>query len=181
MPRGFSLRYVQFPVARHDRDQLPFNFTLPMRFVCLIAVVALTLAAADLEGLFPGGNHPAIQYATRPVRDRIAEISRAIQQGKIRLRFEEQHGYLRSLLEALHIPVESQILVYSEASVQANLIHPGNPRALYFNDSILVGWVSGGDFLELAAQDPEQGHRLSSLCNIDRLVLAARILTVFTT
>ena len=49
------------------------------------------------------------------------------------------------------------MLVYSKTSVQAHLINPHNPRALYFNDSVVVGWVRGGDFLEFAAQDPEQG------------------------
>ena len=32
-----------------------------------------------------------------------------------------------------------------------------NPRALYFNDTVAVGWVRGADVLEVAAQDPRQG------------------------
>ena len=34
---------------------------------------------------------------------------------------------------------------------------PSNPRALYFNDTVSVGWVRGGEVLEFAAQDPRQG------------------------
>src|SRR5689334_15276414 len=129
-----------------------------MRFLCLFGFAMLVPAASDLEGLFPGGNdHPVIQYATRGTRDAVAELGRDIQQGKIHLHFDEQHGYLASVLAALHVPVESQMLVYSKTSVQAHLINPQNPRALYFNDSVVVGWVPQGDFLEFAAHDPEQG------------------------
>ena len=47
-------------------------------------------------------------------------------------------------------------MVFSRVSVQSALIGANNPRALYFNDSVVVGWVRGG-FVEIAAQDPEQG------------------------
>jgi hypothetical protein len=61
------------------------------------------------------------------------------------------------VLDALQIPVESQALVYSETSFQAKLIGPTNPRAVYFNDHVAVGWVRGGSVLEVAAQDATQG------------------------
>ncbi len=32
-----------------------------------------------------------------------------------------------------------------------------NPRTLYYNDSVAVGWVRGGPIVELAAEDPKQG------------------------
>jgi hypothetical protein len=60
------------------------------------------------------------------------------------------------VLEALHIPIESQMAVFSKTSVQSRLIDPHNPRTLFFNDSAVVGWVRGG-FVEVAAQDPQQG------------------------
>jgi hypothetical protein len=56
-------------------------------------------------------------------------------------------------LRALRVPVESQIAVFAKDSVQARRIERGNPRTLFFNDSVVVGWVRGG-FIELAAQDP---------------------------
>ena len=37
-----------------------------------------------------------------------------------------------------------------------------NPRVLYFNDSVAVGWVRGG-FIELAAQDPGRGIHFYAL------------------
>jgi len=79
---------------------------------------------------------------------RAAEPSRLVADGP--------SGYLAALLQALHVPVSSQILVFTKGSVQSRLIEAGNPRALYFNDSVVVGWVRGG-FIEIAAQDPRQG------------------------
>ena len=61
------------------------------------------------------------------------------------------------MLAALDVPVESQVLVFSKTSFQASRISPQNPRAIYFNDQVSVGWVRGGDFIELAAQDPTLG------------------------
>jgi hypothetical protein len=74
----------------------------------------------------------------------------------LQLPFDQTCGYLPALLKALHIPVESQIAVFSKTSIQSLRIEPSNPRVLYFNASAIVGWVRGG-FIEIAAQDPAQG------------------------
>ena len=74
----------------------------------------------------------------------------------VQLSFEPTAGYLPALLDALHIPVESQIAVFSKTSIQSMRIEPSNPRLLYFNDSVSVGYVHGG-FIEIAAQDPGRG------------------------
>jgi hypothetical protein len=72
------------------------------------------------------------------------------------LAYTQPYGYLPGLLEALHIPVESQIAVFSKTSIQSLRIEPSNPRVIYFNDSVAAGWVRGG-FIELAAPDPAKG------------------------
>jgi hypothetical protein len=128
--------------------------------VLLVAILILTVAAAfgDLEGLFdPGPEHPAIGYRTRPPTDPISELNRMIQEGKVQLKFDGEQGYLRSILEALDIPIESQIVVFSKTSLQMIRINPRNPRTLFFNDSVAVGWVRGGGIVELAVEDPQQG------------------------
>jgi len=66
-------------------------------------------------------------------------------------------GYLPALLEALHINPDTQALVFSKTSFQSQKISPGNPRAIYFNDDVAVGYVPGGDGMELASLDPKQG------------------------
>jgi len=111
------------------------------------------------ERPLPGGalEHPAIEYFTRPTRDPIAELRRRVEGGSAPLTFDESSGYLRSVLDALHVPVESQMLVMSKTGVQGLHTGPGNPRALYFNDAVTVGYIRGAPLLELAVVDPQQG------------------------
>src|SRR5438552_2483137 len=115
-------------------------------------------ASAQLgDSSFERLDHPAIEYVTRPTRDAITVLNRRIQSGELRLSFDASHGYLPSLLKALEIPIESQIAVFSKTSTQLNLINPRNPRVIYFNDSVSVGWMRGTYVLEIAAQDPTLG------------------------
>jgi hypothetical protein len=93
----------------------------------------------------------------RPTRDRVSALNRALAQGTASLAFQEGGGYLRSVLEALRIPVESQVLVFSKSGVQRALTGPGNPRAIFFDESTVVAFVPGASHLELATHDPEQG------------------------
>jgi hypothetical protein len=102
-------------------------------------------------------DHPNISYLTASVSDPVAQLNERIRQGLVRFESEPTGGYLRSVLAALDVPVESQVLVFSKTSFQASRIGPQNPRAIYFNDRVSVGWVRGGDFIELAAQDPMLG------------------------
>jgi len=113
----------------------------------------------DGKGVWVGllDEHPAIEYASRPPRDRIAELNRALDAGEVSLTYEPQTGYLRSVLRALQVPVESQMLVLSRTGVQRLVTSPANPRALYYSDAVAVGYIRGSPFLELVAHDPEQG------------------------
>ena len=90
-------------------------------------------------------------------------MSEALRSGGATLRFEPGAGYLKALLAALEIPIESQVLVFSETSAEAERIKPDNPRALYFDDTVSVGWVRGGQTLEIAATDREQGVHFYTL------------------
>ena len=64
---------------------------------------------------------------------------------------------LSPLLKELDIPLSSQSLVFSKTSVHRKNIFPDNPRAIYFNDEIYVGWIPGVKILEIAVADPELG------------------------
>jgi len=59
--------------------------------------------------------------------------------------------------EALGVPVDSQLLVFSKTGVQRAYTSPRNPRALFFNQSVVVGYVPGAPAIEVAAHDPQQG------------------------
>src|SRR6266850_4919927 len=101
--------------------------------------------------------HPAIGYYTRPTHDLVAELDRHIEDGTVSVTFDEGTGYLRSVLDALHVPAESQMLVMSKTGVQGLYTGPANPRAIFFNDAVTVGYIRGAPLLELAVHDPEQG------------------------
>jgi hypothetical protein len=64
--------------------------------------------------------------------------------------------FLKSILDELKVPVDSQVLVYSKTSLQKKGIFPRYPRALYFSDSTYVGYVPGGD-VEVITHDPKLG------------------------
>jgi hypothetical protein len=131
-------------------------------FVCAAAVAAwLVLRGSAQAGLSSSYmvplDHEAILYAKAPVDDPVARLQRRLDAGEAKLQYEDEFGYLRSLLRELKIPQSSQVLVFSKTSFQAPRIAPRTPRALYFNDSATVGFVRTGEVLELAVQDPRQG------------------------
>ena len=64
---------------------------------------------------------------------------------------------------SLASPADSQVLVFSRTSIQAERISPRTPRAIYFNDDSSVGYVQNGEALELASLDPRQGVILYTL------------------
>ena len=101
-------------------------------------------------------DHPSIQYDTRPMDDRVTRLARDLASGKIHLT-PSADGPLPGLLHALGVNPDSQTLVFSKTSFQAARIDPRNPRALYFSDDVMVGFVRGSNLLEVAALDPKQG------------------------
>ena len=100
--------------------------------------------------------HPQIAYATRPTNDRVAKLNRALQRGRP-LHRDTRTGYLLSVLKALGVPVESQLLVFSKTGVQRAYTSPHTPRAIFFDESAVVAYVPGAPMIELAAHDPQQG------------------------
>lgn len=133
------------------------------RFCRLFVAGVLVLAAGIVVGaqrrdvFVASRDDAAIRYSTTPPTDPVAALNEKLQAGTVSLTFDPVSGYLRSVLDALNVPVESQALVFSQTSFQAPRINVLNPRAIYFNDTVSVGWVRGGTILEVAAQDPAQG------------------------
>jgi hypothetical protein len=129
-------------------------------FICLqiaaLAWGAAVLASAQFSDAAFELEHPAVAYATRATTDRVASLNRRLESGDARFQFDTLTGYLKPLLDALDIRVDSQIAVFSKTSLQSDRISPRNPRMIFFNDSVVVAWMRGG-FIELAAHDPQQG------------------------
>ena len=121
-------------------------------------LAAVAAASGQLQHPTLLRNHPAIKYESTEANDPVAVLNRRLQRGEVTLeKTADPSGYLRSVLKALNVPVESQVLVFSKTSFQAPRINPTNPRAIYFNDTVSVGWVRTGDVLEFIGQDPELG------------------------
>ena len=127
------------------------------------------LASVLLVSLFAGVSRGQAAYEAEPINynkakptDPIARLQAQIDAGQARLERDGDapagsHGYLPSLLKQLGIPTSSQTLVFSKTSFQRDLISPESPRALYFNDDVYVGWIRGGEVIEIASTDPKLG------------------------
>lgn len=134
--------------------------------VCLVLLVAALGGA--MRGQVPGGqgrepfpgtldDHPVIGYADTAVHDRVARLNDALADGRVSLTTDGTTGVLRSLLAALDVPEASQLLVFSKTALQSQFTGPTTPRALYYNDSVVVGYIASSPVIEVAALDPKQG------------------------
>ncbi len=122
-------------------------------WVAALASVVLAQSRASFPGLLDA--HRAIEYRTRPPADDVTALQEDVTAHP--LTFDGPQGYLRAVLSRLHVPVESQILVFSKTGIQHPFTGPDNPRALYFNDHVVVGYIPGAPLLEMAAHDRTQG------------------------
>jgi hypothetical protein len=110
----------------------------------------------DSRPFFATRRHPAIDY-DRPTTDVVAGLIRQMDDGTVKLRWEESGGYLRSVIQALDLPVSSQSVLFSKTSLQQHYISPSNPRAIVFSDNVIVAFIRNAPLLELAALDSHQG------------------------
>ncbi len=85
--------------------------------------------------------------------------------GETTLPYDERFGYLPALLAELKIPPASQMLVFSKTSLQRSFINPQNPRALFFNDQVYIGFTPGAPALEISAADQNLGGVFYRLAN----------------
>ena len=95
-------------------------------------------------------------YFKRTPADRFSRLKNTLESGETMLDRTSERAFLVSLLQLLEIPESSQMLVFSTTSLQLRLISPSNPRALYFNEEIYLGYIPGGR-IEVVSVDPELG------------------------
>src|SRR3984885_12167366 len=125
----------------------------------IAAVVALPVCAQIAvrnQGYIPYSDAP-INYRSQDLSDPVALLQKQIEEGKVSLTYDPEHGYLKSVLALLKVPVDSQALVFSKTSFQYPKISPDHPRALYYNDDVYVGSVHEGKAVEIVSFDPMQG------------------------
>jgi hypothetical protein len=143
---------VAWPIPTRLRTGIP-----AASLVCVwLALPALAQIAVRNQGYVPFSEEP-INYRTQEVDDPVAKLQKLLDRGGVKLTYEPAHGYLKSVLEKLEVPVSSQTLVFSKTSFQYKKISPQAPRALYFNDDVYVGQVHDGKVLEFVSFDAMQG------------------------
>lgn len=120
--------------------------------------------SALAQPTFQDIDEPPHNYRQRIPQDRFTRLKAALESGEIALERGSEKAFVLSLLQALGIPPTSQMLVFSTTSLQLSLISPANPRALYFNEDIYLGYVPRGR-IEIVSLDPELGG-IFYICDI---------------
>ena len=136
-------------VAFRDSDML-------LRVLPLLLLTAGPLIAQS--GPTPVGDFGEAphNYWTEP-DDPFAKFIDRVEKGEVKLDARGgEKEFLIALLKELDVPASSQLWVFSGTSLQSGRISPRNPRAIYFNEEIYVGYVPGGQ-MEIASLDPERG------------------------
>ncbi|HEY1877773.1 MAG TPA: hypothetical protein VGG66_09895 [Rhizomicrobium sp.] len=123
-----------------------------MRFLLLLPLAVAAIVAAS--------------RADETSNNAAEALEAKLEKGEITLAYaSDGHGYLKSVLEALKISPESQVLPFTKSSLQFDRISPGTPRAIYFNDDVAVGSVHPGGLIEIIANDRRGGIVFYTLDN----------------
>lgn len=121
--------------------------------------VAMAVPAASAQDI----ESEPIQYSTAPLKNAVEEFRQKLIDGEAALEYEPEHGYLNSLLKAFNIPESSQVLVFSKTSLQRERISPKTPRAIYYNDEVLIGFCLRGQVIEISVVDDNIGTAFYSV------------------
>ena len=127
-----------------------------VRPLALVVSLVVTAAASRVAAI-DDFERPPISYSASTPDNPVARLQARLDAGGVDFPFDDRCGYLPAVLDALGVPRSSQMLVFSKTSLQMQKISPKNPRALYFNDDVYVGYVRSGDVVELSVADPALG------------------------
>ncbi len=128
-----------------------------MIFRPAVIILALASIASGSEPLtYQDFDKPPHAYWDRALRDPFTRMKKDFEEGRIEVDRSGEKAFLLSLLKALEIPASSQMLLFSTTSLQLSLIKPSNPRALFFNEDVYLGYIPGGR-IEIVSLDPEVG------------------------
>jgi hypothetical protein len=96
----------------------------------------------------------------------VEALEARLEKGEVKLTFaSDGHGYLKSVLDALNVSPESQVLPFTKSSLQFDRISPATPRTVYFNDDVAVGAVHPGGLIEILVNDRRGGIAFYTLDN----------------
>ena len=137
------------------------NFRLPIfgRMAMTAWFLILTLLAGPWRVVAQQTDNfelPPTSYSSTAPHDAVTALQKARMVQAAFLPPKTDRELVQWFLRELHIPAQSQVLVFSKTSFQRQRITPEHPRAIYFTDDCYVGWVPGG-LMEIAAIDPRLG------------------------
>jgi hypothetical protein len=95
-------------------------------------------------------------YFTRKPQDPMSLLMEKIDAGEVTITEENGKPLVERLLRELKLDKDTQVLVFSKTSLQKRAVSYRNPRAIYFNESVYLGWMPNGR-VEVASFDPEIG------------------------
>ncbi|MEI7932353.1 MAG: hypothetical protein WCI21_04765 [Alphaproteobacteria bacterium] len=130
------------------------------------------MLAFSAVSMAPGHTFPATdgavssaQGAEGPV-DPVAGLMAELASGGRPLAFTPlAQGYAPDLLRRLKIEDDSQVLVFSKTSLQQGFIGPATPRAIYFNDTVALGYIPGAPLIEMWAVGRDGALRFYTVKN----------------
>ena len=95
-------------------------------------------------------------YFTKEAKDPTTLLMKRVQRGEVVISEQTGKPLLGRFLKELQLHEDTQILVFSKTSLQRRAVSYSNPRAIYFNESVYLGWMPNGR-IEIASFDPELG------------------------
>jgi hypothetical protein len=147
--------------ANHLRQHATVTRLLRWWRWCSLAVLAMPAAAQGYYQLSPN------DYPRAADANLVTALDQRLARGELDLPPSGATGRLLPLLQALGVPVATQVLVFSRTSLQRHRLGPHNPRAIYFGPEVYVGWVPGAKAIEIAATDARLGLVFYTLAQDD--------------
>ncbi len=138
------------PASAHVGPVFAWGRKLGVLLIGTALFAATTATAQEIES-------EPIRYSSATLKNAVTEFKERLAAGKAKLDFEPDHGYLKSVLHELDIPESSQVLVFSKTSLQRERISPKTPRAIYYNDDVMIGFCLRGQVIEISVVDDVVG------------------------
>ena len=120
--------------------------TLVVTFILCWTQTGLSQFYNDYE-LEPHG------YFSKEAKDPVTLLMKRVHRGEVQIKEPNGKPLVERLLRELGLDRDTQVLVFSRTSLQRREVSYSNPRALYFNESVYLGWMPDGR-IEIASFDP---------------------------
>ena len=122
----------------------------------LIFLLSLCASPAGMAQFYNDYELEPHGYFSKDAKDPTTLLLKRIQRGEVVITEANGKPLVERFLKELKLDKDTQVLVFSKTSLQRRAVSYNNPRALYFNESVYLGWMPNGR-IEIASFDPELG------------------------